>query len=218
MATRDAEHRSSNSAAGGAVEGNGDEPRARAAGATRPGVIARGVEQARNAVESIQLPRPDWRTFAWGLLIIIAIAFIAGNWAPLRIHFFGLYFDAPRIIVLIIAFLLGMMTAWLLEVRSKRKSAAEEEEQEEKEAAKEAAGDGESADEIDDEVEEEEGLFPEHDYTADYETDEIAFDEPDDEPASVDEDSPDEAVLPEDEQDKDTETPETDRDQAPAGY
>ena len=130
MANRDAGNKGGNPAAGGAAEGHGDEPRARAAGAKKPGVLARGVEQARGAVESIQLPRPDWRTFLWGLLVLVLIALIASNWAPLRISFFGLYFDAPRAVVLLITFLLGMMTAWLLEVRSKRKATVETEEEE----------------------------------------------------------------------------------------
>ena len=46
-----------------------------------PGLIARVTERSREAVEGIRLPRADWRTFGWGLLILIILAFIVRNWA-----------------------------------------------------------------------------------------------------------------------------------------
>lgn len=106
-----------------------EEPRqrARAAGATKPGLIARVTERSREAVEGIRLPRADWRTFGWGLLILIILAFIVRNWAPVRVSFFGWYIDAPRAVVFAIIFLLGMLTAWLLEMRGRRAEAIAEE-------------------------------------------------------------------------------------------
>lgn len=189
MANREAGHKSSTSAA----EGRGDEGRARAAGAVKPGVIAKAVEQARSAVQSIQLPRLDWRAFAWGLLVLIVLAFVIRNWAPMRISFFGWYFDAPRAVVLVLMFVFGMMTAWLLEIRSRRKTTDEDE------AAEEAAEQGaeevaeeevEQAESVEAEVEEieatadEEDLFPDEDYEAD----DVTFDEPQDETPLDDED------------------------------
>lgn len=93
---------------------------ARAAGSRKRGVVGRVTEQARETVQGIRLPRPDWRTFAWGLLLLILIIFIARNWAPLRINFFGFYVDAPRVVVLAIFFGLGMVTTWLIEIRHRR--------------------------------------------------------------------------------------------------
>jgi uncharacterized integral membrane protein len=92
------------------------------------------MEQCRESVESIRLPRADWRTFAWGLLLLILIAFILGNWAPLRINFFGWYLDAPRAVVFAIFFGLGMVTTWLIEIRNRRARSAEETEEETTEA------------------------------------------------------------------------------------
>jgi len=126
-----------------------EEPRerARAAGATKPGLIARVIERSREAVQSIRLPRADWRTFGWGLLFLIVLAFIAANWAPVRVSFFGWYLDAPRAVVFVTIFLLGMLAAWLLEVRSRRAQVAAEEAAEAARAAEEAAaGEGEDAD------------------------------------------------------------------------
>lgn len=152
VANSDAGHKNESSAAGGA-ESNADGPRARAAGAKKPGVIGKTIEQARGVIESIHLPPLDWRAFAWGLLIIVVLAFIARNWAPLRISFFGWYFDAPRAVVLVIMFLLGMMTAWLLEIRSRRKD-------DEIPADAEKEDEGASV-----EIEEDEAdLFPEDDF------------------------------------------------------
>ncbi|MFO8082363.1 MAG: hypothetical protein R6V07_18945 [Armatimonadota bacterium] len=93
---------------------------ARAAGSRKRGVVGRMTEQARETVQGIRLPRPDWRTFAWGLLVLILIVFIARNWAPLRINVFGFYVDAPRAVVLAIFFGLGMVTTWLIEIRHRR--------------------------------------------------------------------------------------------------
>ncbi len=100
--------------------GKEDEGGARAAGPHKPGFVSRLVERCHGAVERITLPAPDWRTFAWGLLILIALAFVIRNWAPVRINLFGWYCDAPRAVVFGIIFLLGMATAWLLEVRNRR--------------------------------------------------------------------------------------------------
>lgn len=118
-----------------------DQDRARAAGSRKPGVVGRMMEQCRETVEAIRLPRPDWRTFAWGLLLLILIIFIVANWAPLRINFFGWYLDAPRAVVFAIFFALGMVTTWLIEVRSRRARAVGEEEEEEVGRAQPAAND-----------------------------------------------------------------------------
>jgi uncharacterized integral membrane protein len=112
---------------------------ARAAGARKQGVVGRMTEQARETVEGIRLPRPDWRTFAWGLLLLILIGFIAGNWAPLRINFFGWYVDAPRAVVLAIFFALGMVTTWLIEIRHRRARDGEEREETNRESQAERA-------------------------------------------------------------------------------
>lgn len=106
-----------------------EEPRqrARATGATKPGLITRVTERSRKAVQGIRLPRADWRTFGWGLLVLIILAFIVRNWAPVRVSFFGWYVDAPRAVVFAIIFLLGMLTAWLLEMRGRRAEAIAEE-------------------------------------------------------------------------------------------
>ena len=106
-----------------------DQNRARAAGSRKPGVVNRMMDQCRDTVESIRLPKADWRTFAWGLLLLILIIFIVGNWAPLRINFFGWYLDAPRAVVFAIFFGLGMVATWLLEMRGRRSRAPEEPEE-----------------------------------------------------------------------------------------
>jgi len=93
--------------------------RAQATGARKPGFFARTIERARSAVQRISLPALDWRTFAWGLLVIIVLAFIIRNWAPVRISFFGAYVDAPRALVFAIFFLLGVFAAWLWEFRGR---------------------------------------------------------------------------------------------------
>ncbi len=94
--------------------------RARAAGARKPGVVANLMERCRETVQSIRLPRPDWRTFAWGLLLLIMIVLIVRNWAPVRINVFGWYLDAPKAVVFAVIFALGMVTSWLLEMRHRR--------------------------------------------------------------------------------------------------
>jgi len=104
-----------------------EKRRPRAAGARKPGAIARAVERSRAWVERISLPPADWRTFGWGLLVLILLAFIIRNWAPVRINLFGWYLDAPRAVVFVIIFLVGMLTAWLLEVRGRRAAAVEAE-------------------------------------------------------------------------------------------
>jgi uncharacterized integral membrane protein len=109
------------------VSATEDQARARATGSRKPGVVGRMMEQCRETVEGIRPPRPDWRTFAWGLLLLILIVFIVRNWAPLRINLFGWYLDAPRAVVLAIFFALGMVTTWLIEIRNRRARAAEEE-------------------------------------------------------------------------------------------
>ncbi len=119
----------------GQVTATEDEDRARAVGARKPGVVGRMIDRCRKTVESIRLPRPDWRTFAWGLLLLILVVFIVRNWAPLRINLFGWYLDAPRAVVLAIFFALGMVTAWLIEFRNKRARAAEDEEPEREHAS-----------------------------------------------------------------------------------
>jgi uncharacterized integral membrane protein len=84
------------------------------------------MEQCRETVEAIRLPKPDWRTFAWGLLLLILVVFIVRNWAPLRINLFGWYIDAPRAVVLAIFFAFGMVTTWLIEVRNRRARGSDE--------------------------------------------------------------------------------------------
>ncbi len=101
-----------------------DQNRARATGSRKPGVVDRMMDQCRESVESIRLPRADWRTFAWGLLLVIFVIFIVRNWAPVRINLFGWYVDAPRAVVLAIFFALGMVTTWLIEIRNRRARAA----------------------------------------------------------------------------------------------
>ncbi len=108
-----------------AKPGAEEKRRPRAAGARKPGALARVLERCRASVERISLPPADWRTFGWGLLVLILLAFVIRNWAPVRINLFGWYLDAPRAVVFVIIFLLGMFTAWLLEVRSRRASAGE---------------------------------------------------------------------------------------------
>ncbi|NLO08165.1 MAG: LapA family protein [candidate division WS1 bacterium] len=118
MATDDAGRR--RSAAGSDAGAEEQRDRARAVGSHRPGLVEKVVDRGRTTVEGIRLPRADWRTFAWGLLLLIAAIFVIRNWAPMRLNFFGWYLDAPRAVILVIFFLLGMVTAWLLEVRGKR--------------------------------------------------------------------------------------------------
>lgn len=112
------------------VSATEDQDRARATGSRKPGVMGRMMDRFRNSVERIRLPRPDWRTFAWGLLLLIAVIFIVRNWAPLRINFFGWYLDAPRAVVFAVFFALGMVTTWLIEVRNRRAPAADEDDEE----------------------------------------------------------------------------------------
>ena len=88
-----------------------DQSRARATGSRKPGVVGRMMDRCRNTVEAIRLPRPDWRTFAWGLLILIGVIFIVRNWAPLRINFFGWYLDAPRAVVFAVFFAVAMLAS-----------------------------------------------------------------------------------------------------------
>lgn len=107
------------------VSATEDQGRARAAGSRKPGVMGRMMEQCKETVEAIRLPRPDWRTFAWGLLLLILVIFIVRNWAPLRINFFGWYLDAPRAVVFAVFFVLGMVTTWLIEVSHRRARAAQ---------------------------------------------------------------------------------------------
>lgn len=97
-----------------------------AAGARKPGVVARMIERCRGAVESIRLPRLDWRTFGWGLLVLILAILICRNWAPVRINLLGWYLDAPRAVVFAVFFVLGAISAWLWETRARRAEEADE--------------------------------------------------------------------------------------------
>ena len=97
-----------------------DQERARAVGARKPGVIAGAVERCHEAAGAIRCPRLDWRTFFWGLLLLILIILIVQNWAPVRINLLGWYLDAPKAVVFAIYFLLGMLATWLIETYSHR--------------------------------------------------------------------------------------------------
>jgi len=168
--------------------------RPRAAGARKPGAIARMVERCRASVEHISLPPADWRTFGWGLLVLIVLAFIIRNWAPVRISLFGWYLDAPRAVVFVIIFLLGMLTAWLLEVRGRRAAAAGAEASAADEEADEQAA-AEQADELapDEEAEEAEEAEPAENEVEAVEADDLEFDEA--ELAQVEDDLAAEAAL-----------------------
>jgi len=133
-----------------------EKRRPRAAGARKPGAVARAIERCRAWTERISLPPADWRTFGWGLLVLILLAFIIRNWAPVRINLFGWYVDAPRAIVFAIIFLLGMLTAWLLEVRGRK--AAESEAEAETAAAADAGETAEEAEAVEAEAMEAEGV------------------------------------------------------------
>jgi len=104
-----------------------DRERARAVGARKPGAIASAMGRCREAAGAIQCPRLDWRTFLWGLLLLILIILIVQNWTPVRINLFGWYLDAPKAVVFAIYFLLGMLATWLIETYSHRARIAAQE-------------------------------------------------------------------------------------------
>lgn len=118
----------------------GERGRSRAAGPTKPNAFARMAQSIRSKCERITLPALDVRTFAWGLVVLIILCFVIRNWAPVRINLFGWYVDAPRAVVFVIIFLLGMLTGWLMEVRSRRTAEVEAAEATEAEAEQPAEG------------------------------------------------------------------------------
>jgi len=106
----------------------GDEPEAaqephkptRAASARKPSIFARAGEAIRAPFSRLRLPTLDWRTVSYGLLALIALILIVRNWAPVRISLFGWYVDIPKAIAFIIFFGLGVLAAWLWELRAQR--------------------------------------------------------------------------------------------------
>ena len=108
---------------------------ARAALARQRGHFARARDVATGFFGRLRPPALDWRVVSYGLLALIALVLVAGNWAPVRINLFGWYLDIPKALAFIGFFVLGVLAAWLWEVRAQRLARAASAEAEPEEQA-----------------------------------------------------------------------------------
>jgi uncharacterized integral membrane protein len=92
----------------------------RAASARRRGALGRARDAVTGFFRSLRPPRLDWRTVLYGLLVLIALILIARNWAPVCIDLFGWHIYPPAAVAFIIFFILGILGAWLWELKSQR--------------------------------------------------------------------------------------------------
>ncbi len=93
---------------------------ARGIAARKRGAVAKARDAVRSSLSNLRPPPLDWRTVSYGLLALIALVLVAGNWAPVRINLFGWYLDIPKALAFIAFFVLGVLAAWLWEVRAQR--------------------------------------------------------------------------------------------------
>lgn len=119
----------------------GPKRASRAASARRRGALGRARDAVTAFFGSLRPPRLDWRTVLYGLLLLIALILIARNWAPVCIDLFGWHIYPPAAVAFIIFFVLGILGAWLWELRSQRTEHAAQTE------PAEPASDEESSDE-----------------------------------------------------------------------
>lgn len=88
------------------------QPSARVAPSLKPGLFARLWDRCRAMCARIPLPVWDLRLFTWLLIGIVAIIFLASNWAPMRFYFFGVHCELPRSVAMLVLLGLGFLAGW----------------------------------------------------------------------------------------------------------
>lgn len=86
---------------------------ATAVSARKPGLVGRLLNGVQGTFAGITAPRWDWRTFACGLIALIALVWLIQNWAPWRVTFFGWHLDLPMAVWFVIFVALGVLLARL---------------------------------------------------------------------------------------------------------
>jgi uncharacterized integral membrane protein len=95
------------------AEAPAEVPAAHAMSARKPGAVGRAAERLTDAVAGVHVPRMDTAAFLYILLALIAAAFLAENWAPVRVNVFGLYADVPKALAFVVTLAAGAGLLWL---------------------------------------------------------------------------------------------------------
>ncbi len=87
---------------------------AQAVSARRPGWLAQMGNRVAVPLSRIDLPQWNWRTFLYGLAVLVIFILIWRNWVDVRLDLILWRFDIPKSIVIVACVLLGagLMRAW----------------------------------------------------------------------------------------------------------
>ncbi|MCX7599917.1 MAG: hypothetical protein N2512_13780 [Armatimonadetes bacterium] len=94
--------------------------------AKKPGAVGRAAEKLTEAVSTLRTPRVGFRELGYGLGVLVILALLIQNWAPVRINVFGLYADVPKAVAFLVTLAAGMGLLKLWQGRGSRKADAEE--------------------------------------------------------------------------------------------
>ncbi len=82
--------------------------------AVKPGPLARAWQACCAPFANIKLPVWNIRLFSWLLLLLIVLVFLLSNWSPMRFYFFGLWFELPKALSILVLLLVGLLAGWLM--------------------------------------------------------------------------------------------------------
>jgi uncharacterized integral membrane protein len=85
---------------------------AKAAPARKPGPLLRLWNSFNDWLVSISRLSGDWKTFGWVLLVLVALAILVENWAPVRVSIFGARFELPKSLGFLLNILIGAALSW----------------------------------------------------------------------------------------------------------
>jgi hypothetical protein len=104
-----------------------DVARAKAAAALparKPSPLTKACDALAGPFKALRLPACNARTAGLGLIGLLALVLLGGNWAPVRINLFGIwYIDPPKPLAFIVDVAIGACLVLLWQRSSARRAA-----------------------------------------------------------------------------------------------
>jgi hypothetical protein len=98
----------------GTTAGPGEvPPGATAVTARKPGLFGRMLDSAMSGLSRLAALAWNWRTFAYGLVGLIILVWLIGNWALWRVDIFFFSIDLPMPVWFVIFGLIGALVLYL---------------------------------------------------------------------------------------------------------
>lgn len=86
--------------------------------------LSKACETVAGPLKALRLPACNARTAGWGLAGLLVLVLLGGNWAPVRINLFGLwYIDPPKPLAFIVDVAIGVALVLLWQRQSARRAA-----------------------------------------------------------------------------------------------